>query len=117
MEEQEIKAPPVLRRRRNGGHAMPVVMTRLERSIIGTLLLIFTSCTGAIGVISTLAAREAASYPYDNDGRYYDGMVVHHAGSAFGWGTMALGAWVLTFLLGRAAYRVFLRGKPASRRA
>ena len=50
--------------------------------------------------------------PYNEEGRYFDGLVVHHAGSEYVLGLLALGLWALAVLALAGAHRQHRRAPP-----
>lgn len=84
-------------------------MNKVERYISGGVIALLAFIGGAFALLCSVAAYEASLFPYNSEGRYYDGVVVHHAGSEFGWGLMALGGWIVVILLGWFAYLLFFR--------
>jgi hypothetical protein len=53
------------------------------------LLGLATFFTGTPGLFFAWLAIEASRYPYSENGRYFDGMVVHHQDSVLGYGLLA----------------------------
>lgn len=52
-----------------------------------------------------------ARLPYNEEGRHFDGLVVHHAGSEYVYAAMALVFWLLVGLAGWGACRVQQRAQ------
>jgi hypothetical protein len=50
--------------------------------------------------------------PYNEEGRYFDGLVVHHAGSEYVLGLLALALWALAVLALAGAHRIHRRAPP-----
>jgi hypothetical protein len=50
----------------------------------------------AVGAFATMMAFQSARLPYNSEGRYFDGVVVHHDGAQFVYGALALVAWAIT---------------------
>lgn len=57
-----------------------------------------------------------ARMPYNDQGRYFDGMVVHHAGAEYVYGGLALLFGVFAVLFGVWATRIVRRARADSRR-
>ncbi len=61
---------------------------RSSRAAKGTAVLC-AACAVSIAIVAlpiVWASFEAATYPYNSEGRYFDGIVVHHDSSSIGWG-------------------------------
>ena len=78
----------------------------------------------ALGVLAVAAAAPAAwltvfavikaRLPYNEEGNYFDGLVVHHEGTAFVYGALAVVLWVVAVLVGLGARRMFKRALGAA---
>ena len=86
-------------------------MSRLETWLQSLLIGFCMLCAGPCALIFSAMAWQAAGYPYNSEGRYYDGMVVHHAGAEIGWTLIALGLWLAVLLLAWLLARTW-RGQP-----
>ncbi len=82
-------------------------MEKIERWFAVGLTCFFILCTAAVAIISSVSAYQAWFFPYDDNGHYYDGTVVHHENGRFGWAVMAISGWLLTLLLGWSLRRIF----------
>jgi hypothetical protein len=77
----------------------------------------------ALGVLAVAAAVPAAwltvfafakaRLPYNEQGNHFDGLVVHHEGTAFVYGALAVVLWVVAVLVGLGARRMFKRALGA----
>jgi hypothetical protein len=47
-----------------------------------------------VAMAATVLAVQAARLPYNSEGRYFDGLAVHHDGTQWVYGSAALLAWV-----------------------
>lgn len=63
-------------------------------------------------ILLTVFAAARARLPYNEEGNHFDGLVVHHEGSAYVYGALALGCWLVAVLAGVAAYRRVQRQRP-----
>lgn len=61
----------------------------------------------------TVFAWTKALLPYNEEGNHFDGLVVHHEGSAFVYAALAVAFWLVAVLAGLGARRVFKRGRRA----
>lgn len=84
-------------------------MNKIERYISGGVISLLALLIAAFALLCSVMAYEAASYPYNSEGRYYDGMVVHQSYSWFGYGIMAFGGWAITAFLAWFAYLLLFR--------
>ncbi|MCA9233151.1 MAG: hypothetical protein KDA57_21065 [Planctomycetales bacterium] len=64
---------------------------------------------GILAVLLSAYAIIKARMPYNDAGNYFDGVTVHHAGSEYFYGLLALPFWALAVLAGIGAYRAFKR--------
>jgi hypothetical protein len=55
----------------------------------------------------TVLAVSRARLPYNEEGNHFDGLVVHHEGSAAVFAALALVLWLLAVLAGWSARRLF----------
>ena len=53
--------------------------------------------------------------PYNEEGSYFDGVTVHHAGSEYVYGVVGLSFGVFALVAGLGAYRLFKRAAAARR--
>ena len=75
---------------------------------------------GALAVVTavpaawlTVFAVAKARLPYNEEGNHFDGLVVHHEGTAVVYGALAVVLWVVAVLAGLGARRVFKRAPGA----
>lgn len=61
----------------------------------------------------TVFAWAKARLPYNEEGNHFDGLVVHHEGSAYVYAAFAVVLWVVAVLAGLGAHRVFKRALGA----
>lgn len=61
----------------------------------------------------TVFAVAKARLPYNEEGNHFDGLVVHHEGSAFVYAALAVAFWLVAVLAGLGARRVFKRAPRA----
>ena len=90
-------------------------MTKVEKYLGAGIFMFLTILVGSLTIFCTVMAYEAATFPYNSEGRYYDGVVVHHSGSELGWGVLALFFFIATFLFARLAFRL-VKPNPAFKR-
>ncbi|MAG67831.1 MAG: hypothetical protein CMK74_18520 [Pseudomonadales bacterium] len=60
-------------------------------------------------------AFNKAGMPYNDEGSYFDGVTVHHAGSEYVYGVLGLSFGVFALVAGVGAYRLFKRAAAARR--
>lgn len=75
----------------------------------GVLALLF----GISAVLLCAYAFTKARMPYNEAGRYFDGVTVHHAGSEYVYGVLGLSFGVFALVAGIGAYRLFKRAAAA----
>ncbi len=75
---------------------------------------------GALAVLTavpaawlTVFAVAKARLPYNEEGNHFDGLVVHHQGTAFVYGALALLLGLVAVLAALGARRVFQRSRDA----
>lgn len=88
--------------------AMPSEMkprSSKRRLLAAVFLASVALLAAAVGAVTTLTAFHAALFPYNGEGRYFDGVAVHHDGAQFVYGAMALVAWTFAGGAAWAAYR------------
>lgn len=61
----------------------------------------------------TVFAVAKARLPYNEEGNHFDGLVVHHQGTAFVYGALALLLGLVALLAALGARRVFHRSRGA----
>lgn len=66
---------------------------------------------GLAAVLSALAITKAGM-PYNEQGRYFDGEVVHHADAVLVFGGLAGVLWLVAVAVGLWAFRVFRKTGP-----
>lgn len=98
---------------RSGSRYSAGAMKRSTRIKLG----VFAS--GVLAVMLAIPATLISAYaitkavmPYNDEGQYFDGLVVHHAGSEYVYGLLALGLWALAVLALAGAYRIHRRAPP-----
>lgn len=64
---------------------------------------------GAAAALASAYAVAKAGMPYNEAGRYFDGLVVHHAGGEYVYGLLALLCWAGAVGAGVSAYRMLRR--------
>ncbi len=77
------------------------------------LLAVFSAMAGA--AVSAIAYGKA-NLPYNEQGRFFDGIVVHHADAVFVFTALAALCWFVALLSAALAYRRFRRARPDSAR-
>ena len=77
----------------------------------GVLSLLF----GISAVLLCAYAFTKARMPYNEQGRYFDGVTVHHAGIEYVYGVLGLSFGVFALVAGLGAYRLFKRAAAARR--
>ena len=87
-----------------------------------TKLNILAIPSGALSLLLGIAAALLCAYaftkagmPYKDEGTYFDGVTVHHAGSEYVYGVVGLSFGVFAFVAGLGAYRLFKRAAAARR--
>ncbi|MEZ5463915.1 MAG: hypothetical protein R3F22_01550 [Lysobacteraceae bacterium] len=78
---------------------------KLGAAALGILALV----AGALAALISAYAIIKARMPYNDAGNYFDGVIVHHAGSEYFYGLLALPVWAFAVLAGIGAYRAFKR--------
>lgn len=84
------------------------VRTRL--GVVALALLAFVLSIPAL--VLSVYSIDKFRMPYNDEGQYFDGLVVHHAGSEYVYGLLALGLWALAVLALAGAYRIHRRAPP-----
>ena len=67
-----------------------------------------------IAAVLTAMAAVKARMPYNEQGRYFDGLVVHQSGAEYVYGALALVFWAVGLGLGRWAHRRIKRTRPGA---
>lgn len=75
------------------------------------LLAVFSAMAGA--AVSTIAYGKA-NLPYNEQGRFFDGVVVHHADAVSVYTALAALVWLIALLFAALAYRQFKRTRADS---
>lgn len=75
-------------------------------------LLVLAVAAAVPAALLTVWAVAQARLPYNEEGNHFDGLVVHHEGSAWVYGALAVGCWLVAVLAGVAAYRCVQRQRP-----
>ncbi|MDP2072756.1 hypothetical protein [Hydrogenophaga sp.] len=76
-------------------------------------LAVFAVATAVPAAWLTVFAVAKARLPYNEEGNHFDGLVVHHEGTAVVYGALAVVLWVVAVLAGLGARRVFKRAPGA----
>ena len=87
-----------------------------------TKLNILASASGLLALLLGITAGLLCAYaftkarmPYNEEGSYFDGVAVHHAGSEYVYGVMGLSFGVFALVVGISALRLFKRAAAARR--
>ncbi|WP_425054841.1 hypothetical protein [Pseudomonas abyssi] len=85
-----------------------------------TKLNILATASGLLSLLSGISAALFCAYaftkarmPYNEEGSYFDGVTVHHAGSEYVYGMLGLSFGVFALVAGVGAYRLFKRAAAA----
>ncbi len=73
----------------------------------------FAAATAVPAALVTVWAVAKARLPYNEEGNHFDGLVVHHEGTAVAYGVLAVVLWVVAVLAGLGARRFFKRAPGA----
>lgn len=85
-------------------------MKRHSKRRLGAALLgLLTLMLGAAAALASAYAVAKARMPYNEEGRHFDGLVVHHAGSEYVHALLAVLLWAGAVAAGVAAYRLLRR--------
>lgn len=84
-------------------------MNKIERYISATAIIALASGIGVISLLASMMAYRVASYPYNTEGRYFNGEVVYQNYSWFGYGIMAFAGLVVTIFLAWFAYLLLFK--------
>lgn len=76
-------------------------------------LAVFAAAAALPAAWLTVLAVSKARLPYNEEGNHFDGLVVHHEGTALVYGALAVVFWVVAVLAGLGARRVFKRALGA----
>lgn len=87
-----------------------VLLSRWMAVALGAIALV----AAAAAVLLSIEALVKAGMPYNEEGRYFDGLVVHDQTSAFVHAALAVLCWVLATLTALAARRVGKRRRAES---
>jgi len=87
-----------------------------------TKLSILAIASGALSLLFGISAVLLCAYaftkarmPYNEEGSYFDGVTVHHAGSEYVYGVLGLSFGVFALVAGIGAFRLFKRAAAARR--
>ena len=80
--------------------------------IIRSAVIIFFLLTMVSAVFFTMNAYHAAMYDYNDQGRYFDGVTVHHESAVLGWSSVAILFWGIA---GAAFYGTVRKKETAGR--
>jgi len=83
------------------------------RPVVALLVAIAALLPVSMSALAATMAVQAALMPYNSEGRYFDGTVVHHDGAQFVYATAALLALAVSVWMGWLAYRL---ARPSRRR-
>lgn len=86
--------------------------SNLKLRIGAVALAILALVSGIPATLISAYAVAKARMPYNEDGNYFDGVTVHHAGSEYIYGVFALPFWAFAIFAGFGAYRAFKRARP-----
>ncbi|UJJ31991.1 hypothetical protein [Halopseudomonas maritima] len=85
-----------------------------------TKLNILATASGVLSLLLGIAAALVCAYaftkagmPYNEEGNYFDGVTVHHAGSEYVYGVLGLSFGVFALVAGLGAYWLFKRAAVA----
>ena len=76
-------------------------------------LVVFAAAAALSAAWLTVFAVSKVRLPYNEEGNHFDGLVVHHEGTAVVYGALAVVLWVVAVLAGLGARRVFKRAPGA----
>ncbi|MED5490788.1 MAG: hypothetical protein VYD45_01480 [Pseudomonadota bacterium] len=87
-----------------------------------TQLNILAIASGVLALLLAISAALLCAYaftkagmPYNEEGSYFDGVAVHHAGGEYVYGVLGLSFGVFALVAGLGAYRLFKRAAAARR--
>ena len=87
-----------------------------------TRLNILAIASGVLALLLGISAAMLCAYaytkarmPYNEEGSYFDGVTVHHAGSEYVYGVLGLSFGGFALVAGVGAYRLFKRAAAARR--
>ncbi|MFG6178921.1 hypothetical protein ACGTN6_16925 [Halomonas sp. THAF12] len=83
---------------------------KLGAVALGILALAFGTPAVLISAYAVIKAR----MPYNEEGNYFDGVIVHHEGSEYVYGLLSLPFWAFTIVASIGAYRTFKRAVAAN---
>jgi hypothetical protein len=81
-------------------------MRRPRHPLASLLVAILSLLPASIAVLTSVMAYQGALVPYNSEGRYFDGVVVHHDGAQLVYGAIALFAWIVVGWMASFAYRL-----------
>ena len=84
-------------------------MNKIERYISGGVISLLALLIGAFALFCSVTAYEVSLFPYNSEGRYYDGEVVYQSYSWFGYGIVAFVGLVITAFLAWFAYLLLFK--------
>jgi hypothetical protein len=88
-------------------------MQRSSARAAAWALAVFAVATATPAAWLTVWAVAKARLPYNEEGNHFDGLVVHHEGTAMAYGVLAVVLWGVAVLAGLGARRVFKRAPGA----
>ena len=89
--------------------------TTAKLSILATASGLLALLLGISAALLCAYAFTKAGMPYNEQGSYFDGVTVHHAGSEYVYGVLGLSFGVFALVAGLGAYRLFKRAAAARR--
>jgi hypothetical protein len=88
-------------------------MQRSTARVAAWALAVFAVVAALPAAWLTVLAVAKARLPYNEEGNHFDGLVVHHEGTAVAYGVIAVVLWLLAVGAGLGARRVFKRAQRA----
>ena len=89
--------------------------TTAKLSILATASGLLALLLGISAALLCAYAFTKAGMPYNEQGSYFDGGTVHHAGSEYVYGVLGLSFGVFALVAGIGAFRLFKRAAAARR--
>lgn len=89
--------------------------TTAKLSILATASGLLALLLGISAALLCAYAFTKAGMPYNEQGSYFDGVTVHHAGSEYVYGVLGLSFGVFALVAGIGAFRLFKRAAAARR--
>ncbi|ONM43990.1 hypothetical protein BXT89_09595 [Halopseudomonas pachastrellae] len=89
--------------------------TTTKLNILATASGVLALLVGISAVLLCTYAYTKARMPHNEQGNYFDGLTVHHAGSEYVYGVVGLSFGVFALVAGIGAFRLFKRAAAARR--